>query len=142
MEELEKRGNVRALLAEPPALLGERVRLEEQAALGFLERRAPESGARKAADAYRTVHRLARREMRRPGPVIERGGRGDLALVQLRQALRDDARVRLRPADHLRAVPLDDDENLHSCWFAAGSGESRRKASAASSRAFAHSGAL
>src|SRR5256886_10450115 len=93
MEELEKRGSVRALLDEPPALLGERVRLEEQVTLGVLERRAPKSGDWKAADTHRAVHRLARQEMRRPGPVIERGRRGDLYLVQLRQALRDDARV-------------------------------------------------
>ena len=112
-QELEERGHVRALLDKPLALVGERVRLEEHVVLGVLERRAPDSGDRKAADAYRAIHRLARREVRRPRPIIKRGRRGDLDLVQLRQALRYDARVRFGTADHLGAVALDDDEDLH-----------------------------
>ena len=61
-QELEEVGRVRSLHREPRLLVGERVWLEEDVPLGFLEVRAAHAGDREAPHAHRTVHRL-----RRPG---------------------------------------------------------------------------
>src|SRR5437763_12672559 len=70
-EKLEETGRMRTLHREPRLFVGESVRLEEHVALGILERRASRPRHRETANAYRAVHRLAFRKMRRPAPVVE-----------------------------------------------------------------------
>ena len=105
---------MRALRREPGLLVGEGVRLEQDVALGILERRASHARHGKAADAHRPVHRLAFRKVRRPAPVVQGVGRRNLHLVDHREAVGHDTRVRLGAADHLGAVALNDDEDPHS----------------------------
>src|SRR5207245_8717778 len=69
VQELEERGRVRPLRREPRALLGERVGLEEEVPLGFLERGGAAGGHGEAADAHGAVSGSAGSEVRRPGPV-------------------------------------------------------------------------
>src|SRR5262249_29059838 len=55
-----------------------------------------------------------------PGDVVLRAGGQDVDIVRRRQTLGDEAAQMLRSAEHLGAVPLDDERDFHdSDWMTA-----------------------
>ncbi len=112
MKEVEQLGAVRSLTPEPLVLIGKGVLAVQDFRLERLELRVAPLRHREAVHAQSVELARPGRVVRRPRPVIRRGGGRDLDVVRADEARRDDARVALGAADDLVAEALDDDEDV------------------------------
>src|SRR5438093_4426104 len=103
---------MRPLTAKPLVLVGERVLTVQHLRFERLELRVAPLRDREAMHAQSVELARSGWVVRRPRPIIRRGGRRDLDAVRTREARRDDARVTLGAADDLVPVALDDDEDV------------------------------